>query len=101
MSFDRPLAIRRSPRARADLVEIWLYIAERNPAAADRVLDAIEHSLPRDWTQSLMGRERPEVAAGIRSFVVMSWTVFYRVEDDSADIVRIVHGARDIDALEF
>jgi plasmid stabilization system protein ParE len=31
MTSERPLAIRRSSKARADLLEIWLYIAERNP----------------------------------------------------------------------
>jgi toxin ParE1/3/4 len=31
----------RSASADADLIEIWLWIARDDPAAADRVLDAI------------------------------------------------------------
>jgi toxin ParE1/3/4 len=42
MSSDRPLAIRRTRKAEIDLTEIWLYLAEGNEAAADRVLDEIE-----------------------------------------------------------
>ena len=81
MSPPRPLAIRRSPRARADILEIWSYIAERNPAAADRVLDAIERICGVIAAHPLIGRERPELVPGMRSFVVMSWVVFYRVEN--------------------
>jgi plasmid stabilization system protein ParE len=44
MTSERPRAIRRTTKARADILEIWLYIAERNLAATDRVLDAIENN---------------------------------------------------------
>jgi toxin ParE1/3/4 len=97
----KPLAIRRTAKARADLLEIWLYLAERGPAVADRVLDAIERLLRLIALQPLMGRERPELSSGIRSFVVMSWVVFYRVRPDAIEVVRVLHGARDLDAIEF
>ena len=100
MNPPRPLALRRSSRARADILDIWSYIAERNPAAADRVLDAIERIFGAIAAHPLIGRARPELAEGIRSFVVMSWVVFYRVENDFVDIIPVVHGARD-DQLEF
>ena len=32
-------AVRRTARAEDDLVDIWLYIAEDNPNAADRFLE--------------------------------------------------------------
>ena len=35
----------RSVRAAKDLIEIWHYIAEDNPAAADRVLLAIDRRI--------------------------------------------------------
>jgi toxin ParE1/3/4 len=101
MSSEHPRAIRRSPKARADILEIWLYIAERNPAAADRVLDAIEHVLGLIAAQPLIGRERPELAPGIRSFAVISWVILYRPHDEFVEIVRIVHGARDLGEVEF
>jgi toxin ParE1/3/4 len=97
----RPLAIRRTAKARADLLEIWLYLAERSPAAADRVLDATERLFRLIALHPLMGRERPELSPGIRSFVVMSWVVFYRPQPDAIEIIRVLHGARDLEAIEL
>lgn len=96
-----PLAIRRSALARTDIRDIWLYLAERNPAAADRVLDAIERIFHVIAAHPLIGRERSELSPGIRSFVVMSWVVFYRAQRDAIEILRVVHGARDLDAIDF
>ena len=36
--------IRRTAQAEEDLVDIWLYIAQDNPGAADRLLDEIEEN---------------------------------------------------------
>jgi len=101
MSPDRSLAIRRSRKAQADLTEIWLYIAERDEAAADRVLDEIERVCRLIATRPKMGRERSELKPNIRSFGVMSWVIFYRIADDFIDVVRVLHAARDLDAIEL
>jgi len=37
--------IRRTAQAEEDLIDIWLYIAQDNPGAADRLLDEIEDKL--------------------------------------------------------
>ena len=34
--------LRRTAQAEEDLIELWLYIAQDNPGAADRLLDEIE-----------------------------------------------------------
>ena len=47
-------------RAQADRLEAWLYIAEDNRAAADRVLDTVEQESKVLLMQPLMGRARPE-----------------------------------------
>lgn len=62
--------ILRSPRARLDIIEIWGFIADDNEAAADAVLDKIEHALSILRDNPLAGRARPELARDIRSFVV-------------------------------
>lgn len=97
----RPLAIRRTAQARKDVLEIWLYVAERSPSATDRVLDAIERLFRMLSLHPLIGRERPELSAGVRSFIVISWVVFYRVSPDAIEVVRVLHGARDLDTIEF
>jgi toxin ParE1/3/4 len=96
-----PFAILRSSRARADLADIWLYISERSVAAADRVLDEIDRVCRVIANHPEIGRERPEVSSGLRSFVAMSWVVFYRIDGNTIRIVRVVHGARDLDAIDF
>ena len=42
--------------AQTDLLEAWLFIAEENLSAADKVLDTIEHEANTLATQPLMGR---------------------------------------------
>ena len=47
----------------------------------------------------MMGRARPELAADLRSFPVGNYIIFYRPIEDGVEIVRVLSGARDIDAL--
>jgi toxin ParE1/3/4 len=44
----------------------------------------------------LAGRARPELAAGIRSFPVGRQVIFYQPTPLSIDVVRVLHGSRDI-----
>lgn len=59
---------RLTEEARQDLDEIWLYIAEDSPAAADRFLDTLYERLVLLAGQPLLGRLRPELAPNLRSF---------------------------------
>lgn len=45
------------------------------------------------------GTPRSELGPGLRSLVVGHYLVLYRVGPDSVDIVRVVHGARELRAL--
>lgn len=46
-----------------------------------------------------MGRARPELATGVRSFPFGRYVIFYAPLDDGIDVVRVLHGARDIDGI--
>ena len=46
-----------------------------------------------------MGRARPELAAELRSLPVGKYTIFYLPLSNGVQIVRVLHGARDIDAI--
>ena len=97
-----PFEIRLSHRASEDLLDLWLYVAESNPAAADRILDDIERVVGLLAENPQMGRERREVMRGIRSFAAVPWVIFYRIEQSDAILVaRVIHGARDLDELDF
>jgi len=88
-----------SRAAEADLIEIWLYIAANNEAAADRQLDHLERSFRLLAQQPLMGVDRGGLLQeGVRSFAVDRYLVFYRAQD-RVRILRVLHGARDWMAL--
>jgi toxin ParE1/3/4 len=88
MTSGRSLLIRRTVRANADILDIWLYVAESNLVAADRILDDIERVCSLLITHPEMGRERPEIQKGIRSFAVAPWIILYRVHNDTIEVVR-------------
>jgi toxin ParE1/3/4 len=44
-----------------------------------------------------MGRAREEIAAGIRSFPLGQYVIFYVRVDGGIDIVRVLHSRRDLD----
>jgi len=46
-----------------------------------------------------MGRQREELAPGLRSFPVGNYLIFYQIEEDIIRIVRVVHGSRNIRKL--
>jgi toxin ParE1/3/4 len=86
----------RSPRAEADLDAILVYPQRTNPAAAERYATDFY-----DKGQALarfpeMGRLRPEIATNLRSTLVWPYIIFYRVEGDVVQIIRILHGRRDL-----
>ena len=88
--------------AQTDLLEAWLFIAEENPAAADRVLDAIEYEANGLLHQPLMGKARPELAEGLRSWPTATpYILFYLVGEPGITIVQVLHHARDVQRLAF
>ena len=89
----------RRPEAEVDLEDIWFHIARENPVAADRFIDLVEMHCRSIAENPLMGRSRPELSPGLRSFPVGSYLIFYVPLEDGAEIVRVLSGARDIDAL--
>ena len=93
------LAIVLTPRANADLGEIWMFIAADNPAQADDFIDLIDAKFQNLSRQPGLGRRREELVAGLRSFPVGCYVIFYLQVQDCLQIVRILHGARDLDAV--
>ena len=86
----------RRPQAETDLEEIWLFIAADSISAADRLLDRIASIFEMLAENPGAGRQRPELGMSIRSFAVGNYIIFYEALPNGADIVRVLHGARDI-----
>ena len=78
------------------MLDAWLSIASDSISAADRLnADLLEvFNLLAQFPQP--GRSRPELGSGIRSRPVQSYIVFYRDTPSQLQIVRVLHGARDI-----
>jgi len=94
--------VRFAQAAETDLLEIWLTIAEDNPVAADGVLDAIHETSLLLGGQTQMGRARPELSEGLRSFPTRNrYILFYVVDGEDVVVVRVLHHARDIDPEFF
>lgn len=91
--------VTRRPLAETDILEIWDYIADDSLAVTDRWVDRIDEQFRLLAAQPMMGRARDELAPGVRSFPFGRYVVFYVPLDDGIDVVRVLHGARDIDAV--
>jgi toxin ParE1/3/4 len=89
------------PKAEADLLEIWLYVAQDSPRAADRLLDRIEVQCQLLADNPHLGRARPEIAPDPRAWVVGRYLILHRTQDHGIEVVRVMHGARDIEQIEF
>ncbi len=88
-----------SPAAFSDLTDIWLYIAADSPASADLLLDRIERACRVLAEHPFLGRPREELAPNVHGFPIGNYVVFYRSLDDGIEVVRVIHGARDIKAV--
>jgi toxin ParE1/3/4 len=87
------------PQAEADLEEIWWYIAQDNPDAADVLLDQIEERCAVVAQFPLMGTARHDLLPSLRSLAVGNYVVFYLPLNGGIEVARVLHGRRDLDAL--
>lgn len=90
---------RVSPRARADLDEIWRYIARDSVDRANRFADEITSRFPMIARFPGMGDDKSRFGAGLRSLPVGKYLIFYRATSRPLEIVRILHGARDLPSI--
>jgi toxin ParE1/3/4 len=81
--------------------EIWLYLArERNPDAADRLVDTLAARFLRLSHHPHIGRDRSaDLQPGLRSFPAEPFVILYSVHDSAVHILRVLHGSRDLPAL--
>jgi toxin ParE1/3/4 len=93
--------IRQTQLARADLLDIWLTIAIDNPQAADRVYERLERRMATLAQFPLIGVAQPAIASNARMLVERPYLILYQVTSDGVQIVRVLHGARDVDATLF
>lgn len=84
-------------RALRDLRAIrrWITLASGGDRA-DGMLERIVAGADLLAERPLLGRERPEIASGLRSFPVPPYVLFYRPGADGCRIMRVIHGHQEI-----
>ena len=95
----------RERLAQRDLEEHVDYLADRSPAVAVRFIDAAEQAFKRL-------RQTPEIGGlwdfqdprlrGIRVWPIRGFRnhlIFYRVTETAVQVLRVLHGSRDIERI--
>jgi toxin ParE1/3/4 len=96
------MAQRVARRARADLDDIWYYVANESGSIeiANRLIDSITSRFFLLAVHPHLGRSRDDdFGPGSRSFPVGEYVIVYGVENEDVLILRVAHGSRDIEAL--
>lgn len=83
-------------RALNDLEEIWLHLSETSEKNADKILRQITDKFQKLLSFPEMGKERNDLLVGLRIFPTGKFMIFYQRVDPGIEIVRVVHGSRDI-----
>jgi toxin ParE1/3/4 len=89
----------KRPEAAVDLEDIWWFIAQDSLPDADEFLDRIQAKLLKLAEFPQMGMSQNELKPNLRSFAIGNYLVFYFPLMDGIDVVRILHGARDVEAI--
>ncbi|MGZ8285419.1 MAG: type II toxin-antitoxin system RelE/ParE family toxin [Allosphingosinicella sp.] len=86
-----------APQARADLIDIFNYIAGDDTVRAEAFVGRIEQrcNVLLDFPES--GRSRSELAPDLRSIPHGRYVIFYTPGRTKVRIERILHGARDVE----
>ena len=85
--------------ASIDLADIWDFIAEDSQARADSFLDRLDQIFNSMAGNPHIGRAREELSQNLRSFPFGHYVIFYLALPDGIEIVRVLHGARDLSAI--
>ena len=93
------LELEVSPEAENDLLEIWLYIAEDQAINADRYLDKLQEKALTLAEFPNLGRDRPELGEGLKSFPVDRYNLYYQVSESKLILVRVLPADRDITVI--
>jgi toxin ParE1/3/4 len=93
------MEFRLSKLAESDLTDIWIYIADHDQRSADAQIDRIVERFVMLSQFQGAGRSREELASGLKSFSVDNYVIFYRIIDSGIEVIRVLHGSRDISPI--
>jgi plasmid stabilization system protein ParE len=89
-----------TPLAKADIFNIWSYIADRNKGAAERVEQSIYDACAFVAEAPMRGHSRSDLTHRLLRFWTLtrypSYSVVYRPDVIPIQVVAVLHGKRDL-----
>lgn len=82
-----------------DLNEICEFIGQTNIKAASKLFDTIREKCKLVSSFPNMGKDYSEILSNLRGFIVDDYIVFYYPLENGIEIVRVVYGKRDLNAV--
>lgn len=94
------LRILRTPQSIEDLANLWSFIADDNPEAADQLLRDIESALALISSTPDLGFKLDQIGSEIRCKPVRrNYLVFYQTCEDEIHLLRVLHSSRKFEGL--
>lgn len=85
-------------KAVSDLAEIWLYTVEKwSMEQADRYYNLIFDEINYICKHNTSGKSMEHVRKGYRASKVKSHLIFYRIINNTIEVIRILHERMDIE----
>lgn len=97
--------VRKKPQAERDIEECFVYIGEENLGVAVHFLVAVEDSIEEIGRNPFIGKQREfksSQLANLRMWLVKNFSnyqIYYTVEAEIIEIIRVLHGARGIEDI--
>ncbi|MDZ4796115.1 MAG: type II toxin-antitoxin system RelE/ParE family toxin [Bacteroidota bacterium] len=94
----KPLPYVISKKAVADITQIWLYTVEKwSVDQADRYYNLLFDEINFICKHINAGKDMEHVRKGYRASKVKSHLIFYRIQNNTVEIIRILHEQMDIE----
>ena len=88
-------------QAKDDIRGIRRYIAQENPQAAQEFVADLTAKMLFIAETDFTGSPRDHVAAGLRALPYRRRCIYFRSYPDHVVIVRVLHGAQDVESQSF
>jgi toxin ParE1/3/4 len=90
------LKIRLTQAVEQQLENIWFYtLSEWGEAQAGQYVSMIEQGIMQLSDNPYIGKARPEIKKDLRSLQIQKHLIFYRVGNETIDIIGILHSRMD------
>jgi toxin ParE1/3/4 len=85
-----------SETALRDLASIYRYIAERNPDAASRFIDAIDRKISSLARNKVKGAPRDWLHPDLRAFPYKDRCIYFITQHHQIRVIRVLHGRQNV-----